>query len=248
MKSTVLLNSKLCSIHFLQKIFENTNNGFFAKDKTGKIISLNTFMLAVYGVDKKAQVIGKKDADFLPSHIAKSIEQDDNQVLNEGKTILEKIEMVPFIDFKTYWLKTSKYPLFNDKNEVVGLVGITSKLKESGKYVFKNEKLIRVLTYMEENIDKKISLDELCNITSMSKTSLLRHFKDDFQLSPMAYLKKVRLHLACKMLRNSDKDLLSVAHACGYYDQSHFNKDFKSMLNITPKKYKSNLENAQFAK
>ena len=95
---------------------------------------------------------------------------------------------------------------------------------------------------MEENIDKKISLDELCTITSMSKTSFLRHFKDDFQLSPMAYLKKVRLHLACKMLRNSDKDLLSVAHACGYYDQSHFNKDFKSMLNITPKKYKSNLE------
>ena len=58
----------------------------------------------------------------------------------------------------------------------------------------------------------------------------------------MAYLKKVRLHLACKMLRNSNKDLFSIAYACGYYDQSHFNKDFKAMLNETPKKYKARFE------
>ncbi|ALJ05352.1 hypothetical protein APS56_09535 [Pseudalgibacter alginicilyticus] len=238
MKSVNLLNTPICSVQSLQEFFESTNNGFFAKDIDGKIISLNTFMLSIYGVDNKLKVLGKTDADFFPSHITKSIINDDILVLNEGKTILDKVEMVPFIDFKTYWLKTSKYPILNDAQKVIGLIGITSKLKESGMYAFKNKKLVRVLNYMEENIDKKISLDELCEITSMSKTSLLRNFKEDFHISPMAYLKKVRLHLACKMLLNSDKDLLSIACACGYYDQSHFNKDFKSMLDITPKKYK----------
>ena len=242
MKSINLLNTPICSIEFLQKMFETTNNGFFAKDVNGKIISLNSFMLSIYGVDKKSKVLGKSDLDFFPSHIAKSIVKDDFTVIKEGISILNKIEMVPFIDFKTYWLKTSKYPIFNDAQEIVGLIGITSKLKESGTYNLKNKKLICVLNYMEENIDKKISLDELCAITSMSKTTLLRNFKEDFQISPMAYLKKVRLHLACKMLRNSNKDLLSIAYACGYYDQSHFNKDFKSMLDVTPKKYKSNFD------
>ncbi len=245
MISNLLLHKNTCSIQFLQKLFENTNNGFFAKDKNGIIISLNTFMLSIYGVDKKSKVIGKKDSDFFPSHIAKSISDDDFSVLNDGKIVTEKVEMVPFIDFKTYWLKTSKYPIFDENNEIIGLIGITTKLKELGKYNFKNEKLIRVLNYMEENIDRKISLDQLCEITSMSKTSLLRHFKEDFQISPMAYLKKVRLHLACKMLRNSDKDLLSIAYACGYYDQSHFNKDFRSMLEVTPKKYKANFEKSK---
>ena len=242
MDSNFLLNINSCSIKFLQKIFETTNNGFFAKDINGKIISLNSFMLSIYGVDKKSEVVGRSDSDFFPSHIAKSIIKDDLSVLKDGKIIQDKIEMVPFIDFKTYWLKTSKYPIYNDEKKVIGLIGVTAKLKESGTYAFKNKKLISVLDYMEENIDKKISLDELCAITSMSKTSLLRHFKEDFQISPMAYLKKVRLHLACKMLRNSDKDILSIAFACGYYDQSHFNKDFKSMLDITPKKYKSDFE------
>lgn len=239
MKSINLLNTPICSVQSIQELFESTHNGFFAKDINGKIISLNSFMLSIYGVDNKKKVLGKTDADFFPSHIAKSIINDDIKVLNEGKTILDRIEMVPFIDFKTYWLKTSKYPILNDAREVIGLIGITSKLKESGRFDFKNKKLVRVLNYMEENIDKKISLDALCDITSMSKTSLLRHFKEDFGISPMAYLKKVRLHLACKMLLNSDKDLLSIAYDCGYYDQSHFNKDFKSMLEVTPKKYKS---------
>lgn len=237
-----LLKENIGSIPFIQSLFERTNIGFFAKNKFGQIISLNSFMLSIYGVENKELVLGKTDFDFFPSHIAKSITKDDLYVLNKGEIILDKIEMVPFIDFKTYWLKTSKYPIFDCEKNIVGLVGITSKLKESGAYNFKNKKLIHVLNYMEENIDKKISLDELCAIASMSKTSLLRHFKDDFQISPMAFLKKVRLHLACKMLRNSDKDLSSIAFACGYYDQSHFNKDFRSMLNETPKKYKTRFE------
>ncbi|SDW18387.1 transcriptional regulator, AraC family [Lutibacter oricola] len=237
-----LLSQKLNSINFTQNLFEQTNVGFFAKDINGKIISLNSFMLSIYGVDKKSIVLGKTDFDFLPDHFAKSITKDDFYVLEKGKAIIDKIEMVPFIDFKTYWLKTSKHPIFDNKNNVVGLIGITSKLNESGTYTFKNKNLIKVLKYMEANIDKKISLDQLCDIALMSKTSLLRHFKDDFQISPMAYLKKVRLHLACKMLRNSNKDLLSIAYACGYYDQSHFNKDFKAILNETPKKYKARFE------
>lgn len=238
-----LLNQKINSLNFTQKLFERTNLGFFAKDIEGKIISLNTFMLSIYGVDKKSAVLGKTDYDFLPAHLAKSITIDDQLVIKEGKTIIDKIEMVPFIDFKTYWLKTSKYPIIDVENNVIGLIGITSKLNENGEYTFKNKKLIKVLKYMEDHIDKKISLDDLCEIALMSKTSLLRHFKDDFKISPIAYLKKVRLHLACKMLRNSDKDLASIAFSCGYHDPSHFNKDFKSMLNETPKRYKLRHEN-----
>ncbi|WP_111707270.1 helix-turn-helix domain-containing protein [Lutibacter citreus] len=238
-----LLNQKINSINFTQKLFERTNLGFFAKNIEGKIISLNTFMLSIYGVDKKSTVLGKCDYDFLPAHFAKSIIKDDQFVLKEGKSIIDKIEMVPFVDFKTYWLKTSKYPIFDNKNNVIGLIGVTSKLNENGAYNFKNKKLIKVLKYMETHIDKKISLDDLCEIALMSKTSLLRNFKEDFKISPIAYLKKVRLHLACKMLRNSDKDLSSIAYSCGYHDQSHFNKDFKAMLNETPKKYKIRYEN-----
>lgn len=242
MNDESLSNLKINSIKFIEKLFERTNIGFFAKNLDGKIVSLNTFMLSLYGVDKKTEVIEKTDFDFFPMHFAKSIYKDDIQVLNEGLIIVDQIEMVPFKDFKTYWFKTSKYPIWDDKNRIVGLIGITSKLSESGKFTFKNKNLIRVLNYMEENIDKKISLDKLCHIASMSKTSLLRHFKENFQISPMAYLKKVRLHLACKMLKNSDKDLLSIAYACGYYDQSHFNKDFRSMLDVTPRQYKEKFE------
>ncbi|WP_282135566.1 helix-turn-helix domain-containing protein [Seonamhaeicola maritimus] len=233
-----LLNTKINSINFTQKLFERTNLGFFAKNKEGKIISLNSFMLSIYAVDEKSDVLGKNDFDFLPAHFAQSITKDDFYVLIEGKPIIDKIEMVPFIDFKTYWLKTSKYPIYDNDNNVVGLIGITSKLTEHGEYTFKNKKLKSVLNYMQQNIDKKISLDDLCEVALMSKTSLLRHFKEDFQISPIAYLKKVRLHLACNMLRNSDKDLTTIAYSCGYHDQSHFNKDFKSVLNETPKKYK----------
>ncbi|WP_298238960.1 helix-turn-helix domain-containing protein [uncultured Algibacter sp.] len=239
MKIDYALPNGVISINFIQKLFEKTNLGFFAKNTKGEILSINTFMLSIYGVDTQKEVLGKTDFDFFPQHIATSIVCDDSLILREGKTIIDKIEMVPFADFKTHWLKTSKYPIYDINKNVVAILGITSKLRESNEYSFKNDKLIEVLNYMETHIDQKISLDELCKIALMSKTSLLRHFKETFQTSPLAYLKKVRIHLACKMLRSTDKSLKSVALACGYYDQSHFNKDFKLFLNTTPKKYKS---------
>lgn len=239
MKIDTILFQGVISVNFIQKLFERTNLGFFAKNTNGEIISINTFMLSVYGVDTQKEVLGKTDFDFFPQHIATSIVCDDNLIFKEGKTILDRIEMVPFADFKTHWLKTSKYPVYDADKNVIAMIGVTSKLREANEYSFKNDKLIKVLNHMETHIDKKISLDELCSVTSMSKTSLLRHFKETFHTSPLAYLKKVRIHLACKMLRNTDKGLMSVAISCGYYDQSHFNKDFKLFLNTTPKKYKN---------
>ena len=85
-----LLNTKINSINFTQNLFERTNIGFFAKNVKGKIISLNTFMLSIYGVDKKSAVLGKSDFDFLPSHFAKSITKDDFFVLKNGKPIILK--------------------------------------------------------------------------------------------------------------------------------------------------------------
>ena len=119
------------------------------------------------------------------------------------------------------------------------------KESESGKYVVKNEKLTSVLDYIEGNINKKISLDQLSELAMMSKTSLLRQFKETFNTTPIAYMKKVRVHLACKMLRNSNQDILSIAFACGYHDQSHFNKEFRSVLNTTPRKYKLTIKKSR---
>jgi len=236
----ILTQSKF-SIQFLEELFDKTNVGFFAKDLDCKIISINKYMLPVFSVEKKEDVLGKTDMDFFPSHIATPFIDDDKYVMKEREIIQDRLEMVPMHNFKLYWMKTSKYPFYNEKNEVVGMLGITVRLKEAYDSMVQNTQLEKVMIYIEENIHNKISLDDLAEVAMMSKNSLLRNFKETFKISPVAYMKRVRIHLACKMLRHSDKDMLSIANECGFYDQSHFNKEFKAMLDITPRKYKMDL-------
>ncbi|WP_442601976.1 AraC family transcriptional regulator [Paenibacillus sp. KN14-4R] len=94
---------------------------------------------------------------------------------------------------------------------------------------------------MVERIHEDLDItkvDQLCELFQMNKRSLQRIFNQYVGVSPKWVIKLYRLQNAAESIdRSSRPDFLQLATELGYYDQSHFIKDFKSIVGQTPDAY-----------
>jgi AraC-like DNA-binding protein len=88
-----------------------------------------------------------------------------------------------------------------------------------------------------------IKVDQLVEQFDVSKRSLQRMFKKYVGVSPKWVIKRYRLHeVAGQLVENRDTDWAQLAVDLGYYDQSHFIKDFKSIVGQTPAEYQKEVK------
>jgi AraC-like DNA-binding protein len=65
-----------------------------------------------------------------------------------------------------------------------------------------------------------------------SRRHLAARFRDDVGVSPKSLARLLRFRHALELLGH--RDLAGVAYECGYYDQAHFNRDFRAFAGATP--------------
>lgn len=91
------------------------------------------------------------------------------------------------------------------------------------------------------NTDEKLSIDTIGQQLDINKRKLERQFASAVGLSPKQLLKIIRLQNSLKMmLENNTSKLTDIAYENEYFDQSHFNKDFKEFTGLSPKKFYGN--------
>lgn len=80
-----------------------------------------------------------------------------------------------------------------------------------------------------------MSIDELAAHTNHSYKSLYRLFLHHLGLCPKMYLRIIRFNRACSILsRHPQINWAELIHQCGYYDQSHFIKEFRTIMKESP--------------
>ncbi len=92
--------------------------------------------------------------------------------------------------------------------------------------------------YINENINRKITIEELANFSGMSKSNFIRHFKESFTQTPLQYIKTTRMEKAAEIIENSNKNVSVIAYELGYQSASQFTEDFRKYSNHTPTKYR----------
>ncbi len=83
------------------------------------------------------------------------------------------------------------------------------------------------------------TLDEIAVAASVHPVHLSRIFRRHFRCTIAEYIRRLRVESACSALAQSDKSLVEIAFACGFSDQSHFSKNFKRIMNVTPAEYRN---------
>jgi AraC-like DNA-binding protein len=86
--------------------------------------------------------------------------------------------------------------------------------------------------------ERAISIDQLSESLCVSGRSLQKIFKKYVGMSPVHFRKIVRFNRAANLLLNSSVDSLTdITYLCGYYDQAHFIKDFRTFGGISPSEF-----------
>ncbi len=96
-----------------------------------------------------------------------------------------------------------------------------------------------ILLYLDENFKKNISLDELSKKFDLNSFYIIRLFKSQINLTPHSYLLNVRINKSKEYLKNG-YSIVDTALECGFFDQSHFHKNFLKIVATTPNEYKVN--------
>jgi AraC-like DNA-binding protein len=84
---------------------------------------------------------------------------------------------------------------------------------------------------------RKIYLDEIAAIASLSPEAFCRYFKLRTGKTYTSFLNEVRISNACQMLIRSGKSIQEVCFQSGFRNLSHFNRVFRKITGQTPKKY-----------
>lgn len=103
--------------------------------------------------------------------------------------------------------------------------------------------VFKVAEYVKNRFAEKLSLDEIAEYVSLSKSYLSRIFKEETGESLSSYINKVRIDKAKLMLLDNGCPLVDVASLCGFEDQSYFTKVFKRLVGVSPKRYRESRGN-----
>ncbi|WP_320033492.1 AraC family transcriptional regulator [Halarcobacter sp.] len=98
----------------------------------------------------------------------------------------------------------------------------------------------QIKEYLDENFLEEISLDDLSRRFGITEVHLIRVFKKSFGLPIHSYILNKKVHLAKELLL-SKAPIVEVALKSGFFDQSHLNRCFKRVFQITPKQFQKNI-------
>jgi len=117
-----------------QFMVESAQDAIFFKDLNSRYIVANKKALEAFGLDSE-QVIGKNDYEImLNKEEAKKNIDDDNRVFQTGKP-KEIIKQMTGADGKQRWFQAIKVPQFDNKGNIVGLIGVARDVTEQRKAV-----------------------------------------------------------------------------------------------------------------
>lgn len=92
--------------------------------------------------------------------------------------------------------------------------------------------------YIEQNIARNITLEELANICNCSPVQFARKFHAHYGMRPHSYVLSRKVERACQHLRRDRLALKEIALLSGFSDQSHLNRIFRRHMKLTPGEYR----------
>lgn len=98
--------------------------------------------------------------------------------------------------------------------------------------------IARAVSYCNENYGKKVTLEELADLTKLNRSYFSQLFHKEMGKSFGDYLESVRIQKACRLLKTSGASMSEIAEQVGFSNQNYFTKVFKKAIGVTPSQYR----------
>lgn len=98
-----------------------------------------------------------------------------------------------------------------------------------------------VIKYINSNVEENITIESLALRHEISSSALKRCFKAKTGVSIHAYIRRVKMKQATRLLRNTDMSITDIAYKLGYVNSSKFSSAFLSVMGEKPSDYRSRI-------
>lgn len=119
---------------------------------------------------------------------------------------------------------------------LVPLLAKTTKTKNESTLFYK------VHSYMEENIDRSITIEQICKDNLIGRSILQKLFQKYTGCGIIDYFSKLKIKKAKQMIRNQHMNFSQIADSLGYSSIHYFSRQFKKITGLTPSQYASSIK------
>lgn len=206
----------------------------WVKDREGCFVYGNRLFFERFGFNTMQALLGKCDFDIAPPYLAEKYVSDDALAL-EGAEVADRLELILGEGGSGDWFLTSKWPIFDTRDRILGTLGISRHLNRTDRTAVPFRELRAPVDYISANFASPISVKALASACNISVSALERRFRKHLGRTPRQYITEVRLDNARQMLRETDKPIGTIALETGFADHSHLTRAYRKHFGSTPR-------------
>lgn len=107
-------------------------------------------------------------------------------------------------------------------------------VEQEQPHTFGHREIARLIEYIEDNLDRTITLEELAAIVRISRYHFSRLFKRSTGTTAIGFVERCRVRRAQSPIADTDLPIAEIAQMIGFADQSHFTRRFHRHVGCTP--------------
>ena len=101
-----------------------------------------------------------------------------------------------------------------------------------------SENLDNVLNYINANLGRKLSIEEISKTLGYERSYFCRKFKKTIGVTATEYIRIARLEQARELLEKTNRSIMNIAISSGFHDSAYFINCFKKVYGVSPSKYR----------
>jgi AraC-like DNA-binding protein len=113
-----------------------------------------------------------------------------------------------------------------------------ARLREIATLGTHGQRIGRVIDWLRRNYDRPVSVEDLARMAAMGVSTFHRYFRQLTSMSPLQYVKQLRLQAARQKMLAEGLDASSAAYAVGYQSVSQFSREYKRYFGVPPSRHR----------
>ncbi len=114
----------------------------------------------------------------------------------------------------------------------------SAEKKPSAKRLREAERMKTMLRYIQAFYGEELTLEKIAKSANISANECLRCFRGVIGISPMQYVRQIRLQKASELLALTDLKISAIGALCGFQEMSYFSKAFREQNGCAPSEYR----------
>ncbi len=169
-------------------MMDNTSDRIYFKDRESRFILINRGLAIHFGLSDPSEAVGKTDFDYFSEEHARQAYDDERKIITSERPFIEQEEKESWPDGHETWVSTTKYPMWDTEERIIGSFGISRDITErkaiESSILQANEELEKINTTLQTEITERRRVEEtlahesILFRTMMDSTSDRIYFKD----------------------------------------------------------------------